>query len=136
MNHISPKALITLGLNPKKTNLNWGNAALYETSIKTGEGEVAAGGPLVAKTGQHTGRSALDKYMVRDEKTENTVWWGSNASMTPAHFDALWQDFKTYGASKELFVQELFGGADLDHRLPVQIVTEFAWHSLFIRHLL
>ncbi|MBL4617556.1 MAG: phosphoenolpyruvate carboxykinase [Robiginitomaculum sp.] len=117
-------------------NCNWTNAELYETSVARGEGKIAEGGPLVVETGTHTGRSALDKFIVRDETTENTVWWENNASMTAENFENLWQDFKDFALDKELFVQELFGGADLDHRLPVQIVTEFAWHSLFIRHLL
>ncbi|MEM9225682.1 MAG: phosphoenolpyruvate carboxykinase, partial [Pseudomonadota bacterium] len=80
--------------------------------------------------------SAKDKFTVRDEATEDTVWWDNNASMTPAHFDALWDDFKAHLEDKDLFVQELFGGADLHHRLPVRIINEYAWHSLFIRHLL
>jgi len=136
VNTISPKALTALGFKAGTINCNWSNAALYETSIRRGESEVAAGGPLVAKTGSHTGRSALDKFIVRDATTEDTVWWDNNVSMTSEHFETLWEDFKSYAADKELFVQELFGGADLDHRLPVQIVTQYAWHSLFIRHLL
>ncbi|MCF8878599.1 phosphoenolpyruvate carboxykinase [Hyphobacterium sp. SN044] len=115
-------------------NLN--EAALYQEAVKRGEGEIAEGGPLVVKTGAHTGRSANDKFTVRDETTEDTVWWEKNASMTSDQFAALWEDFKAHMKGKELFVQDLFGGADLDHRLPVTIVNELAWHNLFIRHLL
>jgi len=115
---------------------NWTEAALYEEAVRRGEGEVARGGALVVKTGQHTGRSANDKFTVRDETTEDTVWWETNASITSDQFTAIWDDFKTLMAGRELFVQDLFGGADLDHRLPVRIVTELAWHSLCIRHLL
>jgi len=122
--------------NAGPIHLNLTEAPLYQEAVRRGEGDVAAGGPLVVKTGQHTGRSAKDKFTVRDAETEDTVWWDNNAAMTPAHFDALWSDFKAHMEGKELFVQELFGGADPAHRLPVQIVTEFAWHSLFIRHLL
>ena len=88
------------------------------------------------KTGAHTGRSAKDKFTVRDAETENQVWWETNASITPEQFDTLWQDFKAHMDGKDVFVQQLFGGADLDHRLPVRVVNELAWHSLFIRHLL
>ncbi|XBQ15184.1 MAG: phosphoenolpyruvate carboxykinase [Oceanicaulis sp.] len=119
-----------------KLNVNWSEEALYEEAVRRGEGRVAKGGALVVETGQHTGRSARDKFTVRDEDTENTIWWDFNASMTPAHFDALWSDFKAHMAGRELFVQELFGGADERHRLPVRVVNELAWHSLFIRHLL
>jgi len=115
---------------------NWTPAKLYETAVQRGEGKVAKGGPLVVKTGKHTGRSATDKFVVRDTETENTVWWEGNASMTPAHFDVLRQDFANHMKDMELFAADTFGGADLDHRLPVQIVTEFAWHGLFVNHLL
>ncbi|KCZ90910.1 phosphoenolpyruvate carboxykinase [Hyphomonas jannaschiana] len=125
-----------LGIEPKSVRKNWNEARLYETSVATGEARVADGGPLVVETGQHTGRSAKDKFTVRDDTTENTVWWDNNAAMTPAQFDALLEDFKTHLASKDVFAQELFGGADLSHRLPVTVITEYAWHSLFIRHLL
>lgn len=128
--------LSDLGLSPKTIMKNWNEARLYERSVHTGESRVARGGALVVETGLHTGRSAKDKFTVRDEMTENTVWWDNNASMTPEHFDILWADFQAHLQDKELFVQELFGGADLDHRLPVRVVNEFAWHSLFIRHLL
>ncbi len=135
--HVNEAALTALGLEKAQLlNWNWPNASLYEEAVRRGEGKVADHGPLVVKTGQHTGRSATDKFVVRDAETENSVWWDQNVSMTPSQFDVLWGDFKSYMSDKELFVQELFGGADLDHRLPVNIITEFAWHSLFIRHLL
>jgi phosphoenolpyruvate carboxykinase (ATP) len=128
--------LAELGISPKSVRKNWEEARLYEASIAAGEARVAAGGPLVVETGVHTGRSAKDKFTVRDATTENTVWWDNNAAITPAQFDALFADFQTHLKTRDVFVQELFGGADLDHRLPVTVVTEFAWHSLFIRHLL
>lgn len=132
----SATELADLGISPKTIMKNWKEERLYERSLATGESEVAKGGALLVKTGQHTGRSAKDKFTVRDATTEDTVWWDNNASMTPEHFEALWKDFQAHLNGKELFVQELFGGADLDHRLPVRIINEFAWHSLFIRHLL
>ena len=128
--------LAELGIQPKTVRKNWNEACLYETSVASGESRVAKGGPLVVETGQHTGRSAKDKFTVRDDTTENTVWWDNNAAMTPEHFDVLFEDFKAHLADKDVFVQELFGGADLSHRLPVTVLTEYAWHSLFIRHLL
>lgn len=128
--------LADLEIQAGTINKNWNEARLYERAVASGEGRVAKGGALLVETGLHTGRSAKDKFTVRDATTEDTVWWDQNASMTPANFDALWADFKAHLAGKELFVQELFGGADLDHRLPVRVVNELAWHSLFIRHLL
>ncbi|KPP83266.1 MAG: phosphoenolpyruvate carboxykinase (ATP) PckA [Oceanicaulis sp. HLUCCA04] len=126
-----------LGISrPGKLNINWLEPALYEEAIRRGEGRVANGGALVVETGQHTGRSARDKFTVRDDTTDGNIWWDFNTAMTPAHFDALWADMRAHMEGRELFVQELFGGADHTHRLPVRIVSELAWHSLFIRHLL
>lgn len=132
----TPVELADLGIRPKSVLKNWNEAHLYERAVASGEARVAKGGALVVETGQHTGRSAKDKFTVRDATTENTVWWDNNAAMIPEHFDALWEDFKAHLETREVFVQELFGGADLDHRLPVRVVNELAWHSLFIRHLL
>lgn len=134
--HPNPDALQKLGITAQNQHWNWTDAALYGESVRRGEGEVANGGPLVVKTGVHTGRSANDKFVVRDDVTENSVWWDTNAPMDPANFDALYEDFMAHASRKELFVQELFGGADLTHRLPVKVITEYAWHALFIRHLL
>ena len=128
--------LVGLGTSAKSIRRNWNEARLYETAVASGEARVAVGGPLVVETGQHTGRSAKDKFTVRDATTEDTIWWDNNASMTPARFDALWEDFRAHLAGTDVFSQDLYGGADLDHRLPVRVVTELAWHSLFIRHLL
>lgn len=115
---------------------NLGTEALYEESLARREGQLAAGGALTVKTGAHTGRSAQDKFTVRDAQTENAVWWDNNKDMTPEAFDKLEQDFYAAMKGKELFVQDLHGGADDTHKLPVRIVNELAWHSLFIRHLL
>ena len=125
---------------PTNAALNWnlGTAPLVELAIRRGEGMLAKDGPLVVETGKHTGRSANDKFIVRDATTEDTVWWGkTNKGMTPAHFAALKADFfAAVAAKKELFVQDLFGGSQPEHRVNVRVITEFAWHSLFIRTLL
>src|SRR5690606_2838744 len=97
---------------------------------------LSAHGALVAETGQHTGRSAKDKFIVRDADTEPHVWWEGNKPMTPAQFDLLLGDFVAHAADKDLYVQDLIGGADPVHALPVRVITELAWHSLFIRNLL
>jgi phosphoenolpyruvate carboxykinase (ATP) len=128
------QSLKNLGVTEIFANLQ--TEALYEKSIQAGETKLAKGGALVAITGEHTGRSAQDKFTVRDAETENTVWWDANKSITPEAFDLLEADFKAHIKGKSLYMQELFGGADTTHRLPVRIITEFAWHSLFIRHLL
>ena len=122
--------------NLKTVNWNLSAPALYEEAVRRGEGQVAANGPLVVKTGVHTGRSASDKFTVRDGETENTIWWDNNKAMSPAHFDALYADMMKHAEGRELFAKDLFGGADLDHRIGVRVVSEYAWHSLFVHQLL
>ena len=113
-------------------------APLVEHAVRRGEGMLAADGPLVVATGKHTGRSANDKFIVRDANTEDTIWWGkTNKGMTPENFAALKADFITALAAKDtLYVQDLFGGSQPEHRVNVRVINEFAWHSLFIRTLL
>ncbi|KTF69417.1 phosphoenolpyruvate carboxykinase [ATP] [Sphingomonas sp. WG] len=120
--------------------LHWNliTAPLVEHSLRRGEGRLAADGPLVVATGKHTGRSAKDKFIVRDAETESSVWWGkTNQAMTPAHFAALKADFLTeLGKRDELFVQDLYGGSQPEHRVQVRVINELAWHNLFIRTML
>ena len=89
---------------------------LTAAALERSEGRRAKDGPLVVETGKHTGRSAKDKFIVRNAETEDTVWWDNNASMTPAHFAALKEDFLKAVADKgELFVADLFGGSQPEH---------------------
>lgn len=117
---------------------NLGTAPLIEHAVRHGEGLLAKDGPFVVATGKHTGRSAKDKFIVRDDETESTVWWGkTNVAMSPAHFAALKEDFIAALADKErLYVADLFGGSQPEHRVNVRVINELAWHNLFIRTLL
>jgi len=123
---------------PAQLFANLGTAPLIEHAIRNGEGILASEGPLVVATGARTGRSAKDKFIVRDAETENTVWWGkTNAAMSPAHFAALKADFiAALGGRDELFVADLFGGSQADYRVNVRVINELAWHNLFVRTLL
>ena len=110
---------------------------LYEEALRRGEGRLAKDGPLVVTTGTHTGRSANDKFTVRDDASEDTVWWGDvNRPMTPDQFETLHEAFLEHARGKDLFVQDLWGGSDPAHRLPVRTVGEYAWHSLFCKTML
>ncbi|WP_242126082.1 phosphoenolpyruvate carboxykinase [Sphingobium sp. Sx8-8] len=117
---------------------NLGTAPLVEAALANGEGILAKDGPLVVKTGKHTGRSASDKFIVKDAETESTVWWGkTNVPMTPEHFAALKADFfAALGQKDKLYVADLFGGSQPEHRVKVRVINELAWHNLFIRTLL
>ena len=109
---------------------------LYEHSIRRNEAVLVPGGAINAETGVHTGRSPADKFTVRDSMTENVVWWENNKAMSPAHFDVLLADFLKHAEGMDLFAQDLYGGADPATRVKARVVTEYAWHSLFIRNLL
>ncbi len=110
--------------------------ALYEHAIANGEASLVAGGALCAETGHHTGRSPKDKHTVVDSLTENSVWWDGNRKMSKENFDNLLADFQAHAKGKNLFAQDLYGGADPTYRIKVRVFTELAWHSLFIRQLL
>ena len=109
---------------------------LVRLALINGEAELTADGALSATTGIFTGRSVKDKFIVRDALTDQRVWWANSAAMSPVHFDTLLADFRTAFAGKSLFVEELFAGADARHRMGVTVITEMAWHALFIRNLL
>jgi len=117
---------------------NLGTAPLVESALANGEGKLAKDGPLVVQTGKHTGRSASDKFIVRDANTESTIHWGkTNVAMDPAHFAALKEDFYAALAAKDkLYVADLLGGSQPEYRVNVRVINEFAWHNLFIRTLL
>ena len=117
---------------------NLTTAPLVEHAVAREEGQLAKDGPLVVKTGKHTGRSAQDRFIVRNATTESTVWWGkTNKPMEPDAFDRLHEDFLTaLGTKDKLFVADLFGGSQPEHRVRVRVINELAWHNLFIRTLL
>jgi phosphoenolpyruvate carboxykinase (ATP) len=115
---------------------NLGTAALYEHAIRRQEGELAVDGPLVCKTGAHTGRSPNDKFVVKEPSSEGHVAWGKvNRPIEQAHFDALKRDMLAHIAERELYIQDLYAGADTEYRLPVRFVQELAWQNLFVRNL-
>jgi phosphoenolpyruvate carboxykinase (ATP) len=109
---------------------------LFEHALVRKEGRVSNNGALVVLTGLHTGRAATDKFVVRDAASEKQIWWENNKPMTPAHFDALYAAMFEYAKTRELFIKDAFGGTDPTHHLPVRIITELAWHSLFAHQLL
>src|SRR5215213_1104439 len=120
--------------------LHWNltTAPLVEHAVQRSEGLLAKDGPLVVRTGKHTGRSAQDRFIVRNSTSEDSVWWGkTNKPMDPEAFDRLHEDFLVaLGEKDKLFVADLFGGSQPEHRVRVRVINELAWHNLFIRTLL
>jgi phosphoenolpyruvate carboxykinase (ATP) len=127
-------ALLADSLKPVRANPPV--AELIELAVARGEAQIAASGALAVRTGAHTGRSAADKFIVRDASIEDTIWWQNNKPMTPEHFDVLMRDVLAHAGTVELIAQDLYAGADPSHRLRVRVYTELAWHALFINHLL
>ncbi|HEX2992620.1 MAG TPA: phosphoenolpyruvate carboxykinase (ATP) [Anaerolineales bacterium] len=110
--------------------------ALYEEAIFRNEGATVAGGPFVAHTGKHTARSANDKFVVRHVDSENNIWWGVyNRPFDGEKFEILYDRMLGFLQGRDVFVQDVYGGADEKYRLPVRIVTELAWHSHFVRNM-
>ena len=133
-----PVGLGAHGLTPTGY-IHWNNDVtnLIEKSVKREEGILSAHGVLITETGERTGRSPNDKFIVREELVEDNVWWGDvNTPTTRDVFDNLRQKVRTYLNSKpELFVQDLYAGADENQRLPIRVVTENAWHAAFSRNM-
>ena len=120
----------------KPVHFNLSAASLYEYAIRRQEGHLAQEGPLVCRTGAHTGRSPNDKFVVKEPANEAQVWWGKvNKPIDPAHFDVLRRDIINHLKNQELFVQDLYAGADAEYRLPVRFIHELAWQNLFVRNL-
>lgn len=110
--------------------------ALVEEAVFRGEGAVVAGGPYAAFTGKHTARSANDKFVVRHTDSENNIWWGVyNRPFDQDKFETLYTRMLGFLQGRDVFVQDVYAGADETYRLPVRIVTELAWHSHFVRNM-
>ena len=113
-------------------NLN--TPELYEEIARRGEGLFSAHGALIVDTGEHTGRAAKDKAIVREPSSEDKVWWGEvNKEFSQEKFNALKERMMAHTKELDLFVQDTYAGADPRYRLPVRIITQYAWHSLFAR---
>jgi phosphoenolpyruvate carboxykinase (ATP) len=110
--------------------------ALYEEAVFRAEGATVIGGAFVANTGKHTARSANDKFVVREAASEEHVWWGQyNRPIAADKFEVLYDRMLGFLQGRDVFVQDVYAGADENFRLPVRIVTELAWHSHFVRNM-
>lgn len=119
-------------------NVYWNlpREALYEEIIFRSEGKMSHQGPIVVDTGVHTARAANDKFVVREPSSENRIWWGEyNRPFNIDKFNAVFQRLQGFLQGRDLFVQDCYAGADPRYRLPVRIITEFAWHSLFAKNM-
>jgi len=115
---------------------NLSTPALHEHIIRRNEGMFAHLGPIVVRTGYHTGRAPDDKFIVREPSSQDKVWWGKvNKPFTEEAFDLLFHRLLAYLQGKDVFVQDCYAGADPEYRIPIRVITETAWHSLFARNM-
>ncbi len=115
---------------------NLTTASLIEHAVRNGEAILSQHGSLVAYTGNHTGRSPNDKYIVRNSFTERTIWWGKvNRPFESVDFDRLLTRVQDYLRHQDVYIQDCYAGADLRYRFPIRVITERAWHALFARNL-
>ena len=125
-----------LQLRPETVHYNLKRPRLYEEALDRDEGILAAGGPLVTRTAPHTGRSPKDRFIVRDAAVADTINWGEvNQPTDRETFNHLHERMTAHADDRDLFVQDLYAGWDADYRLPVRVITEKAWHSLFARNM-
>lgn len=125
----------TVLTNVRAIHQNLGVAELYEEAVKNGEAQIALEGPLVARTGQYTGRSPNDKFVVSDEASKDKIWWKGAQPMESAQFDRLLARQEAFLQGRPVYVTDCWAGADPVHRIPIRVVTEMAWHSLFARNM-
>ncbi|MDH4158223.1 MAG: phosphoenolpyruvate carboxykinase [candidate division Zixibacteria bacterium] len=122
--------------NVRKIHWNHNTPILYEDIVKNGEGCIAHLGPIVVRTGLHTGRAAKDKFIVEESESKDKVWWGKvNKAFTADRFDLLFRRLQAYLQGRDVYVQDCFAGFDPRYRLPIRVITETAWHSLFARNM-
>ncbi|MFQ5468248.1 MAG: phosphoenolpyruvate carboxykinase (ATP), partial [Kiloniellaceae bacterium] len=120
------------GIDTSRVFRNLGPAKLYEFSLCQSDAQLAYGGALVVATGVHTGRAPKDKFIVDEPSCHDKIWWGDvNAAMSEACFEALYAKISAHIEGRPAFVQDVFAGAEPNFRLPVRVITESPWHSLF-----
>jgi phosphoenolpyruvate carboxykinase (ATP) len=133
----SDYGLEMLGLiNLRKAYWNLPTEGLYEEIIFRGEAKISHMGPVVVNTGKHTARAANDKFIVKEPSTQDQIWWGQyNRPFSAEKFEELFNRLQGFLQGRDIFIQDCYGGADPEYRLPIRIITETAWHSLFARNM-
>jgi len=129
--------LVSIGIkNTREVFYNYGTPALYEQVIRRREGLLSHLGPLVVRTGYHTGRSPNDKFTVRESSSEQNVWWGKvNKGMSEECFERIYFKMMAYIQGKDLYVEDCYVSADPKYKLGIRVITENAWHNLFARNM-
>lgn len=110
--------------------------ALYEEIIFKNEAKIANGGAIICNTGKHTARAAQDKFIIKEDSSSDNIWWGTyNLPHSIEKWALTLARLQAWCQGKKLYVQDCYAGADPDYKMPVRIITEYAWHSLFARNM-
>jgi len=136
LGHIG-QALEKIGIKTSgKIHRNLSAPAIYEHIISKSEGVIAYNGPVITRTGVHTARAAQDKFIVKQEPSAAHIWWGDyNVPFEAGKFDRLYEKITGYFRDRDIYVRDCYAGSDLARRLPVRVITEYAWHNLFASHM-
>nr|MBA3659190.1 phosphoenolpyruvate carboxykinase (ATP) [Gemmatimonadales bacterium] len=128
-------SLVEHGLFPVRIHANLSPTSLIEHAVRHGEGQLSDHGAFTANTTPHTGRSPRDKFVIEEPGTADRIWWARNPRLDPVAFERLHDEVRAYLDTRELYVQDLFGGADPAYRVPVRFITPNAWHALFVHNM-
>lgn len=124
------------GLIDVKAQWNISPQKLQQITVEKGMGQETANGTLAVNTGKFTGRSPKDRFIVKDEYTQDAVWWGNiNKPIEPSHFDALYNKVSSYISGKEVYVRDSYVCADPEYKLNVRTITEYPWSSMFVSNM-
>lgn len=135
-NNVKQPDLSYLKLSAKTVKYQLSVAELVEEALKNGEGTLAASGALAVDTGKFTGRSPKDRFIVCDEVTENTVWWGDiNIKISPSNFNSLFDKITAYLSSKQIYVRDAYACARESYKTTIRVITEHAFQNLFANNL-
>ena len=125
-------SLKNLGINNATIRYQLTSSELHDETIQKGQGEISSLGAIAVNTGEFTGRSPLDRFIVKDAITENEVWWSNiNIPFSPENFDKLYDKVVSYLSEKELFVRDCFACADENYKLSIRVVNEYPWSNMF-----
>ena len=135
--HISEHGVDNHGIrNAGTIYWNLTTPMLYERIVRRHEGALAHLGPVIVRTGDHTGRSPMDKFIVEEPSSKDVIWWGKvNRPMAEDCFDRVHRRMLAYIQNRDIFVFDGYAGADPEYRMPVRVITDYAWHSLFARNM-
>ncbi len=120
------------------SNIFWNlqTPSLWEQALIRGEGLLAENGPLVVNTGQYTGRSPSDKFVVQEANSEKNIWWGKvNVPIEEEKFNLIYNRMMAYLQGRDIFIQDCYAGADPSFQIPIRIITQYAWQSGFCRNM-